>query len=228
DFKRLLQVLKNLLSNAFKFTSQGRVALRVGVAKGGWSADRTALNNAPLAVSFEVTDTGIGIPADKQKIIFEAFQQADAGTSRRYGGTGLGLAISRELASLLGGEIRLVSQPGQGSPFHADPAAEFPGHRRDAGIPGDRERPPRRQPAERDGGTAGRNPRRPREDRTGRSVHLDRGRRPALRKGLVGPGARQGIQSACRSARQCRPVAGPRISADRDHARRLPPRHARL
>ena len=117
DSKRLQQVIKNLLSNAFKFTHRGQVRLKVEQVTTGWHPDNVNLNDADSVFALSVTDTGIGIPTEKQQIIFEAFQQADGSTSRKYGGTGLGLAISREIARLLGGEIGLVSRQGVGSTF---------------------------------------------------------------------------------------------------------------
>jgi CheY-like chemotaxis protein/signal transduction histidine kinase/HAMP domain-containing protein len=117
DVKRLRQVLKNLLSNAFKFTEFGQVTVQITRAASGWSMENITLNRARSVIAFSVSDTGIGIPDDKQQLIFEAFQQADGTTSRKYGGTGLGLSISREIARLLGGELTLRSVPSEGSTF---------------------------------------------------------------------------------------------------------------
>ncbi len=142
DDQRLKQVLTNLLGNAFKFTQQGSVTLDVARPDPGISLERSGLKPA-TTLAFSVRDTGIGIPVDKQKVIFEAFQQADGTTSRRYGGTGLGLSISRQLVQLMGGEIQITSEEGKGSCFtvylpehmesktagddeHAPPAAREP------------------------------------------------------------------------------------------------------
>jgi signal transduction histidine kinase/CheY-like chemotaxis protein/HAMP domain-containing protein len=117
DAQRLNQILKNLLSNAFKFTEVGEVKLKIFLAEKGWRKGNARLDNASQVLAFSISDTGIGIQPEKQLIIFEAFQQAEGSTSRKYGGTGLGLSISRGLAELLGGTIEIESQAGKGSIF---------------------------------------------------------------------------------------------------------------
>jgi HAMP domain-containing protein/signal transduction histidine kinase/CheY-like chemotaxis protein len=117
DPQRLNQILKNLLSNAFRFTEKGSVTLRIYKADKTWHSNVKSLDDAEEVIAFEIADTGIGIQKDKQGIIFEAFQQAEGSTSRKYGGTGLGLSISRGLSDLLGGSIELESEEGMGSRF---------------------------------------------------------------------------------------------------------------
>ena len=117
DDMRLRQVLRNLVANALKFTDDGKVSLDIATATTDELSAGAARVPGVAVIAFAVSDTGIGIPKDKQNIIFEAFQQADGGTSRRFGGTGLGLSISREITQLLGGDLRVMSEPDKGSTF---------------------------------------------------------------------------------------------------------------
>ena len=117
DQKRLQQILRNLLANGVKFTKEGAVTVHIELASAGWTPGRQQLDGAKEVVAFRVKDTGIGIAGDKHDVIFEPFQQADGSTSRRYGGAGLGLSISSKFAQLMGGEIRVESDPGKGSVF---------------------------------------------------------------------------------------------------------------
>jgi hypothetical protein len=188
DEQRLQQVLRNLLSNAVKFTAQGGVRLRVAPAE-----DVTftgPLRDEPDVIAFSVSDTGIGISEEKQHLIFEAFQQADGTTSRRYGGTGLGLSISRDIARLLGGQIKATSRLGHGSTF----TLYLPARSLRAGTS-----PAARRAADQSvlggGGATGAG-----DEYPGRAGHLD---------GVTGPGRAghlgQSDQPAGRSGRASRP-----------------------
>ncbi|MGW3305929.1 HAMP domain-containing protein [Streptomyces sp. NPDC001073] len=141
DEQRLQQILRNLLSNAIKFTATGRVELRVNRVK---DPEHRYCDDSDEVIVFAVSDTGIGIAAEKLPVIFEAFQQADGTTNRKYGGTGLGLSISREIAGLLGGRIVAESEPGQGSTFTLYVPVVSPGHAAGgAPLTEDHELPPR-------------------------------------------------------------------------------------
>jgi light-regulated signal transduction histidine kinase (bacteriophytochrome) len=117
DPQRLHQILKNLLSNAFKFTERGEVYVSVGLSEQGWDRRTKSLAEAPSVIAFSVRDSGIGVPEEEHQRIFAAFSQADGTLTPKYGGTGRGLSVSRELAALMGGEITVASTPGSGSTF---------------------------------------------------------------------------------------------------------------
>ncbi|KLL10522.1 ATP-binding protein, partial [Protofrankia coriariae] len=164
DEQRIQQVLKNLLSNAVKFTDSGEVRLDVTVASDEIAFTAPSLSAAPVALAFSVSDTGIGVAADKLRMIFEAFQQADGTTSRRYGGTGLGLSISKELVRLLGGAIGVASAVGQGSTFTLYVPSVMPSEVLPSTTPGDNEGiimlsgEPRAAASRRPAGAQGRHP----------------------------------------------------------------------
>ncbi|MFI7415452.1 HAMP domain-containing protein [Streptomyces sp. NPDC049627] len=150
DEQRLQQILRNLLSNAIKFTASGKVELRVNRVKDPqhrWGSPRSSevesggVRESDEVIAFAVSDTGIGIASEKLPVIFEAFQQADGTTNRKYGGTGLGLSISREIAGLLGGRIVAESEPGKGSTFTLYVPVTSPGHAATGPVPEDRPLP---------------------------------------------------------------------------------------
>ena len=238
DAKRLQQVLKNLLSNAFKFTEQGAVTLQRRPGRRAAGAPTTRRSTAPESVlAFAVSDTGIGIPPDKQQIIFEAFQQADGSTSRKYGGTGLGLAISREIARLLGGEIRVASASGEGSTFtlYLPQTYVAPKPARKPAEPRVRHRArSRRWPSRRP--TRRRMPRCSTNELGDDRDDLHGGDRVLLivendenfARFLLDLAHEHGFKGVVTAIRRRRRGAGARLPAERHHARHPPARHRRL
>ena len=200
----------------------------------GWSPDHPVLRFAPSAVAFAVEDTGIGIAPEKQRLIFEAFQQADAGTSRKYGGTGLGLAISRELATLLGGEIRLVERAGAGQHVHAVPAARPTPARRARSPRRRRASAATRRPAVAAAGAGGRqgakrsSPTTATTSRRATRVLLIVEDDPHYARILLGLARDKGFKGIVANRGQPALSLARAVPADGDHARRLPARHARL
>ena len=233
DPKRLQQILKNLLSNAFKFTAQGRVAM--SVAPGDLGLERRPPGPRLRRVRRSrspSTDTGIGIAPEKQKLIFEAFQQADAGTSRKYGGTGLGLAISRELANLLGGEIRLAEQARARAARSRSTCRSRTRGRRSVSSPARAASPIAR--AERRAGALGREdrggrPRRSRRHPRGRHGRSSSSRTTrTTRASCSASRAIKGFKAHRREPRPAGALARARVPAGRDQPRRVPAGHARL
>ncbi len=251
DEQRLHQILKNLLSNAVKFTEDGGVTMRIEVAPDETHFALPTLVASETVIAFSVVDSGIGIPEDKLRLIFEAFQQADGTTSRKYGGTGLGLSISREIARLLGGEIRVTSEPGKGSAFTLYLPATFVPLDLGAGemsalearldelvregevlvAEGNALLEPPRVPRARPRSVAPaseRGRRRPRRRAAGRPDRPDRGGRRDVREDGARGGARPRLQGPRRAPGRLRARARARVQARRDRPRHEPARDGRL
>ena len=228
DARRLQQILRNLLSNAFKFTSKGGVTLKIERVTSGWGGDVPTLTAAAEVIAFRVIDTGIGVPEDRREVVFEAFRQADAGTARRYGGTGLGLSISRELTRVLQGALTLDSTPGVGSTFSlylprtltADAGASRAESRAGSRVsPLGRVEEPIGSMTRSADETAEAERRRSLQPAARRSHSAGDRRRPQLCRGGGGLRARERLQSHRRAFRPGGDACGQTLPAVRDHAR---------